>query len=103
MMKGPDDPVDHTRTTRPHAGEAMKDNRNMPALVLVGLGVVMFVACLAGFATGNTGVGVVLAILAAVGLLAGGLWLAIAHLRVRRIEERWYAEHPEVIRQAPNS
>ncbi len=102
-MKGPEDPVDHARTTRPHAGEAMKDNRNMPALVLVGLGVVMFVACLFAFATGNPTVGVVLAILAAIGLLGGGLWLAVAHTRVRRIEERWYAEHPEVIRQEPNS
>ncbi|HYP94653.1 MAG TPA: LapA family protein, partial [Mycobacterium sp.] len=24
-MKGPKDPVDHARTTRPHAGESMKD------------------------------------------------------------------------------
>lgn len=102
-MKGPEDPVDHARTTRPHAGEAMKDNRNMPALALVGLGVVLFVACLFAFATANPGVGTVLAVLAAVGLVGGGLWLAIAHLRVRRIEERWYAEHPDEIRQAPNS
>ncbi|MBU9763975.1 LapA family protein [Mycobacterium sp. TNTM28] len=102
-MEGPDDPVDHARTTRPHAGEAMKDNRNMPALVLVGLGVVMFVACLFAFATGHPQVGLVLAILAAIGILGGGLWLAIAHLRVRRIERRWYAEHPEVTPQPPNS
>ncbi|OCB12334.1 UsfY protein [Mycobacterium vulneris] len=102
-MKGPDDPVDHSRTTRPHAGESMKDNRNMPALALIGLGVVLFVACLVGFATGNTGAGVLLAVVAAVALVAGGAWLAITHLRVRRIEERWYAEHPEVIRQEPNS
>ena len=27
-MKGPKDPVDHARTTRPHAGESMKDNKN---------------------------------------------------------------------------
>lgn len=102
-MKGPEDPVDHTRTTRPHAGETMKDNRNMPALALIGVGVVLFVACLFAFATGNSGVGVILAILAAVGILGGGLWLAIAHLRVRRMEDRWYAEHPDVIRQTPNS
>ncbi|MGV0593206.1 protein UsfY [Mycolicibacterium porcinum] len=102
-MKGPDDPVDHSRTTRPHAGESMKDNRNMPALALIGLGVVLFVACLVGFATGNTGAGVLLAVVAAVALVGGGAWLAITHLRVRRIEERWYAEHPEAIRQEPNS
>ena len=28
-----EDPVDHARTTRPHAGESMKDTANMPALV----------------------------------------------------------------------
>ena len=81
-MKGPKDPVDHTRTTRPHAGESMKDNVIMPALVLIG---------------------VALAMLSAAGMLIGALWLALEHVRVRRIEERWYAAHPEAIRQRPNS
>ncbi|MGV0741538.1 protein UsfY [Mycolicibacterium sp. XJ870] len=102
-MKGPDDPVDHARTTRPHAGETMKDNRNMPALAMIGIGLVLFVSCLAAFATGHPDVGLILAILAAVGILGGGLWLAIAHQRVRRIEQRWYADHPDVSRQEPSS
>jgi hypothetical protein len=32
-MKSPKDPVDHARTTRPHAGELMTDTKEMPALV----------------------------------------------------------------------
>ncbi|MGV9800809.1 protein UsfY [Mycobacterium sp. NPDC003449] len=102
-MKGPEDPVDHARTTRPHAGESMNDNRNMPALALIGISLVIFVGCLVAFATGNPGVGLILATLAAVGLAGGGLWLMIAHRRVRHIEERWYAEHPGVLRQSPSS
>ena len=93
------DPVDHARTTRPHAGESMKDNLAMPALVLIGVGLVLFVSCLVAFATGNAGVGVVLAALAAVGVGAGAVWLAVEHVRVRRVEDRWYEDHPSAARQ----
>jgi len=33
----------------------------------------------------------------------GLLWLAIEHKRVRSIEDRWFAEHPEAHRQRPSS
>ena len=42
-MKGPKDPVDHARTTRPHAGESMKDNKIMPGLIVIGIALVLFV------------------------------------------------------------
>lgn len=102
-MKGPKDPVDHARTTRPHAGESMKDNIIMPALILIGVAVVLFVACLAAFATGHPGVGLTVGSLSAAGFIVGSLWLAIEHIRVRRIEERWYTDHPGVMRQRPSS
>ncbi|MCV7355709.1 protein UsfY [Mycolicibacterium fluoranthenivorans] len=102
-MKGPKDPVDHTRTTRPHAGESMKDNVIMPALILIGVALVLFVASLAAFATQHLDVGLTMAMLSGAGLLIGALWLALEHGRVRRIEERWYAAHPEAKRQHPNS
>jgi archaellum biogenesis protein FlaJ (TadC family) len=102
-MKGPKDPVDHARTTRPHAGESMKDNRIMPALILIGVALVLFVACLAAFATAHHDVGLVLAALSAAGFVIGAVWLALEHLRVRRIEERWYSEHPDAERQRPSS
>lgn len=102
-MKGPKDPVDHTRTTRPHAGESMKDNVIMPALILIGVALVLFVASLAAFATRHFDVGLTVALLSAAGMLIGALWLALEHVRVRRIEDRWYAAHPEAKRQHPNS
>jgi hypothetical protein len=33
----------------------------------------------------------------------GLIWLAFEHRRIRRIADRWYAEHPEVSRQRPCS
>ncbi len=102
-MKGPKDPVDHVRTTRPHAGESMTDNKIMPGLILIGLALVSFVGSLAAFATHHQDVGMLMAALAGAGFVIGGGWLLIEHLRVRRIEERWYAEHPNALRQRPSS
>lgn len=102
-MKGPKDPVDHTRTTRTHAGESMKDNVIMPALVVIAVALVLFVGCLAAFATRHHDVGLTLGALSAAGFVVGALWMAVEHHRVRRIEERWYAAHPEATRQRPAS
>lgn len=93
-MKSPKDPVDHARTTRPHAGETMKDTKNVPALIVLGVAVVLFVACLAAFGTAHADSGVILAVLAAAGFIAGGAWLVIEHRRVRDVEQRWHAQHP---------
>jgi hypothetical protein len=62
-MKGPKAPVDHSRTTRPHAGESMKDNKIMPGLVVIGV-----VRRVPGrFCQEHTDVGLTLAALSAVG------------------------------------
>jgi len=102
-MKGPKDPVDHARTTRPHAGESMKDNKIMPGLILIGLALVLFVGSVAAFATRHHDVGLTLVTAAGAGFVIGGGWLIVEHIRVRRIEERWYAEHPDAVRQHPTS
>jgi len=102
-MHGPKDPVDHSRTTRPHAGESMKDNVIMPALIVIGVALVSFVACLAAFATKHSDVGLTLAAFSAAGFIIGGMWVALEHRRIRRIEYRWYADHPDVKRQLPSS
>ena len=102
-MKSPKDPVDHARTTRPHAGESMTDTRNMPALIVIGLALVSFVGSLAGFATGHHDTGVLFSSIAVAGFVIGLVWLAVEHRRVRNIEERWYAEHPDAHRQRPSS
>jgi hypothetical protein len=102
-MKSPQDPVDHSRTTRPHAGESMTDTKNMPALIVIGLALVSFVGALAAFATSHHDTGLLFSSIAAVGFVAGVAWLVVEHRRVRGIEERWYAEHPDAFRQRPSS
>lgn len=102
-MHGPKDPVDHARTTRPHAGESMKDNVIMPAVIVIGVALVSFVSCLAAFATGHEDVGLMMASISAAAFVIAGMWLALEHRRVRHIEERWYAEHPNTRRQRPSS
>lgn len=102
-MKSPKDPIDHARTTRPHAGESMTDTRNMPALIVIGIALVCFVCSLAAFATSHHDTGLALVTLSGAGFVIGMMWLAVEHRRIRGIEERWYAEHPEAQRQRPSS
>jgi protein-S-isoprenylcysteine O-methyltransferase Ste14 len=102
-MKSPEDPVDHARTTRPHAGESMTDTKNMPALIVIGVALACFVGALAAHGTSHHSTGLVFGSLSAVLLIVGLLWLFIEHRRVRGIEERWYAEHPDAQRQRPSS
>ncbi|ORA27866.1 protein UsfY [Mycobacterium aquaticum] len=86
------DPVDHARTTRPHAGETMKDTKNMPAIVLLFVAVVSFVACLAAFATSHSDVGTWLAVITAVLFVVSAVWLGVEHRRVRRREDEWHTD-----------
>jgi hypothetical protein len=102
-MKSPKHPVDHARTTRPHAGESMTDTRNMPALIVIGVALVCFVGSLAAHATSHHGTGMLFAGFAAAGLAIGLVWLYVERRRVRNIEERWYSEHPDAHRQRPSS
>lgn len=97
------DPIDHARTTRQHAGESMKNGHNAPGLILMAVGVVAIVVAMASFATGNSGPGVIAAVLAVVLFGAGGVWVMIVHRRVRRRELQWAARHPEADVQPPAS
>ncbi|MDV3126954.1 hypothetical protein M1247_18675 [Mycobacterium sp. 21AC1] len=102
-MKSPEDPVDHARTTRPHAGESLKDTKNMPAFILLGVALVSFVAGLAAFATDHHGVGVTLSGVAVIVFAASMVWFALAHRRVRQLDQHWYDEHPDTPKQEPSS
>lgn len=93
------DPVDHLRTTRPLAGESLIDVLHWPGYFLVVAGIIGGVGSLAAFATGHHSQGVTSGIAAAVVAVVGALWLAVEHARIRRIADRWYAQHPEVQRQ----
>ena len=48
------DPVDHSRTTQPHAGESFIDTLWLPGLILIMIGTVMIAACVASTAYGRT-------------------------------------------------
>ena len=70
------DPVDYHRTTRPHAGEAIKDTAKLPGLVLVGAGVVAMAICVAALAMGQVGVGIAAVVVGLLASAAGLAWLA---------------------------
>jgi multisubunit Na+/H+ antiporter MnhB subunit len=93
------DPVDHERTTRPHAGESMKNGTNAPGLAGVAVAVVALIVGLFAMATGHVVVGCVAVILAAVCAAAGSGWLVFAHHRIRRAElQQWEATHSDAHR-----
>ncbi|OHU94243.1 hypothetical protein [Mycobacterium talmoniae] len=80
------DPVDHYRTTRPRAGEAMKDTVRMPGLILIGVGIAAVMVCLGTFAAGQAGWGVAAAIVALLAIGAGLAWIGAERRRVRAAE-----------------
>ncbi|MGO9158033.1 hypothetical protein [Mycobacterium sp.] len=96
-------PIDHARTTRQHAGESLKDGTNAPGLGAVAVGVVALVAGLFALATGHVAVGLAAVILAAVAGAAGLTWLARAHRRVRDAELQWAAKYSEEPAPPPTS
>ena len=94
-MKGAHhDPVDHSRTTQPHAGESMIDTLWFPGLVLIAVGIICLAGIVASAAYGNTEWVLPLALVSGAAVTAGGGLIALEHRRVNRIERRWQAEHP---------
>ncbi len=97
------DPVDHERTTRPHAGEALKNGSNAPGLAGVAGGVVALVVGLFALATGHAVAGLVAVILAAVAAAAGTAWLIHTHRQVRDAELQWHAIYSDTPAPPPSS
>lgn len=97
------DPVDHLRTTRPLAGESLIDVLRWPGYLLVVAGVIGTCGSLAAFATGHHHEGMTAGVTAVVAAVLGLIWLGLEHRRIRRLADRWYSEHPEVLRQRPAS
>jgi hypothetical protein len=97
------DPVDHARTTRKHAGQNIKNTAAMPGLVAIALAVVSVVVCLFFFATGDAVVGAIAAAAALVLAGAGFGWLRRERRRVRRLEAEYLSEHPGAEPQTPSS
>jgi FtsH-binding integral membrane protein len=97
------DPVDHFRTTRPFAGESLIDVVHWPGYLLIVAGVIGAVGSLAAFGTGHHHQGMTAGMVAIAVTVLGLIWLAFEHRRIRKLADRWYAEHPEAIRQRPCS
>lgn len=89
------DPVDHARTTQSHAGESFVDTLWMPGLLLIALGVVGVAGVVSALAYNHYELLVTLVSVAAGLLIAGGLAITVEHRRVRRVERRWLADHPD--------
>ena len=89
------DPVDHARTTQPHAGESFIDTLWLPGLFLIALGVVGLAGIVAALAYNHHELLLMLGSLAAGLLIAGALLIMADHHRVQRVERQWLAEHPD--------
>jgi hypothetical protein len=93
------DPVDHVRTTRPHAGRAVINVLSWPGYLLIAAGMMATVGCLAAFGTGHDPQGEAIAVAAVAAAAIGVLWLVVEHKRIGRVAELWHLAHPEVARQ----
>lgn len=95
-MKGAHrDPVDHSRTTQPHAGESFIDTLWLPGLGLIMLGTVTIAGFIAATAYGRAEMQLPLGFIAGALVTAGAILIALEHRRVKRVEQRWLAEHQE--------
>jgi len=89
------DPTDHSRTTQPHAGIAMKDNFFWPGLILLAVST-FGMSCTAAAAAYRRYEWLSTTVLIAVlGAVAGALWIVVENRRVTRIEEQWHAANPD--------
>ncbi|WP_029116460.1 protein UsfY [Mycobacterium sp. URHB0044] len=96
-MKGAHhDPVDHSRTTMPHAGESMIDTLWFPGLILIAIGIVGLAGIVAAAAYGNSQWVLPLALVSGAVVTAGFGLITLEHRRVNRIERSWLVEHPEL-------
>jgi hypothetical protein len=93
------DPVDHVRTTRPHAGRALINVLSWPGYLLTAVGMMAGVGCLVAFGTGHDPQGETIAAAAAVAAGVGVVWLVFEHKRIGRVWELWHLAHPDAHRQ----
>lgn len=89
------DPVDHCRTTQPHAGESFIDTLWLPGLLLIMLGTITIAGFLAATAYQRTDWQLPLGFIAGALVTAGAILIALEHRRVKHVEELWLAEHPD--------
>jgi hypothetical protein len=89
-----DDPTDHSRTTQPHAGIAVKDNFFWPGLILLVVAMFGLISTAAVAAYRHYEWLSTTVLIAVLGVVAGALWLVMEYRRVTRIDAQWDAAHP---------
>jgi uncharacterized membrane protein YcjF (UPF0283 family) len=89
------DPTDYSRTTQPHAGIVMKDNFFWPGLILLVVAVFGMISTAVAASYRHYEWITTTVLIAVLGSVAGVLWFVVEHRRVARIEEQWYAAHPD--------
>jgi uncharacterized membrane protein YcjF (UPF0283 family) len=87
------DPIDHHRATRTRAGESMKSGVKTPGLLLLAVGVVAIVVCLASFAQRQVTVGIGAIAVALLATGAGFAWLGMESRRIRQVQRDWKSAH----------
>ncbi|WP_231123301.1 protein UsfY [Mycobacterium asiaticum] len=87
------DPTDHSRTTQPHAGIAMKDNFFWPGLILLAVATVSLISTAAAAAYRHYEWLSTTILITILGAVAGALWLVTENRHVARIDDQWDASH----------
>ncbi|HEU0192224.1 MAG TPA: protein UsfY [Mycobacterium sp.] len=88
------DPIDHMRTTRPHAGRAVIDVLSWPGYSLIIAGMLGAFGSITAFATSHGLRGVEIAVIAVIAGVLGTVWVMVEHRRIDRIARRWHHTHP---------
>ncbi|WP_375483236.1 protein UsfY [uncultured Mycobacterium sp.] len=86
------DPIDHFRTTQPHAGITMKDNLFWPGFILLTIAVLGVVSTLAAAAYRHYEWLATTVLVAVLGTVNGALWLVLERRRVLLIDQEWSVE-----------
>lgn len=103
MGDNAEDPIDHHRTTRAHAGQNMKNTAAMPGLIFVGFGVLAFVSALAALANRQYHAAEVCIGVAVSAAVIASSWLYAQRRRVRNLKDEWQQQHPEAQPAPPDS
>lgn len=93
------DPVDHVRTTRPHAGRAVINVLGWPGYSLLVVSMLMAAGSLTAFGTGHESQGMAIAAMAVIAAAIGTAWLLVEHKRIGRLTHQWHLSHSGASRQ----
>ncbi|BDY28135.1 protein UsfY [Mycolicibacterium mageritense] len=90
------DPTDHSRTTQPHAGIAMKDNFIWPGLMLLAVAICGLIGTAVAASYRHYEWLYATVLIAGLATSAGVLWLVVENRRVDRVDAQWDAAHLRV-------